>query len=91
MFLTELMLIEQKHKKKINICHFRYFLNEGSTFQPDVCSGCHDVLMMSTNLNGVAILIINGIDYRCVNCTISRSEGMNLLQNVDFTEKSSTF
>ena len=33
-----------------------YFLDEGFTFQPDVYNGCYDVLMMSSNLNDIAIL-----------------------------------
>ena len=28
-----------------------------------MCHECHDVLMMSIGLNGIAALIINGIDY----------------------------
>ena len=32
------------------------FLNKGFMFQPDVCIGCHDVLMISINLTGIAIL-----------------------------------
>ena len=29
--------------KECDICHCCYFLDEGFTFQPDVCNGCHDV------------------------------------------------
>ena len=36
--------------EQCNICHYWYFLNEGCTFQPFVCNGCHDVLMMPMNL-----------------------------------------
>ena len=36
--------------KKCNICHYWYFLDIEFKFQPDVCNGCHDVLMISLNL-----------------------------------------
>ena len=48
-FLKELILIKQVHQK-CDICHYWYFLDEGFRFQPHVCNGCHDVLMMSTTL-----------------------------------------
>ena len=31
-----------------------------------VCNGCHELLMMSKNLNDIGILNINGINYRCI-------------------------
>ena len=36
--------------KKCDICHYWYFLDIEFKFQPDVCNGCHDVLMISLNL-----------------------------------------
>ena len=56
-----LMLIREIHKK-FNICHCWYFLD--FKFQLYVCNGCHDILMMSINLNNIAISDIRGIDYR---------------------------
>ena len=44
--------------------------------------------MMSMNLNNVAILNIHGVGYRCIVNGISNSEVVNLLQNVDLSEKS---
>ena len=43
MFLREFMLIGQTDQKECDICHYWYFLNKGSKFQPDVCNGCHDL------------------------------------------------
>ena len=39
------------------------FLNKGFKSQPDICSRCHDALMMSINLNDVAALSNRGVDY----------------------------
>ena len=43
--------------------------------------------MMSINLDDIAILNIRGVDYRCIINRISETEAVNLLQNVDLTEK----
>ena len=44
--------------KKCDICHYWYFLNKGFKFQPNVCSRCHDLLMMSMSFSDIAILNI---------------------------------
>ena len=33
-----------------DICHYWYFLNKGCKSQPNLCNGCHDLLMTSPNL-----------------------------------------
>ena len=43
--------------KECDICHYLYFLDKGFNFQPYVCNGCHDVLMMSMNLRDIARII----------------------------------
>ena len=59
-------------------------------FQMYVSSGCHDLLMMSTNIDHIAILNINSVDYRCIISGISKSKAVNLLQNTDLSQKSGT-
>ena len=76
--------------KECEICHYWYFLDKGFKFQPDVCNGCNDVLMISMNLSDIAILNIHRVDYRCIVSAISKKEAVNLEQNVDLTEKSGT-
>ena len=39
--------------KECNVCHYWYFLNKGFKFQPNFCSRCHDLLMMSMNLSDI--------------------------------------
>ena len=53
-------------------------------------SAIDDLLMMSMNLSDVAILNIKGSDYCCIISLISKHEAINLMQNVDLTEKSGT-
>ena len=67
--LIELSFSEGVHvnkaseSKECDICQYWYFLDKGFKFQPDVCNGRHDLLMMSMNLSNIAILNINGADY----------------------------
>ena len=43
--------------------------------------------MMSMNLNNIAIINIKGSYYRCIIRLISKNEAINLMENVDLTEK----
>ena len=85
------MLTKQVHQKSVMFCHYWNFLNYSFKFQPNACNRCHDLLMMSINLSDIAILNIKGSDCRCIISLISKNEAINLMQNVDLTEKSRTF
>ena len=79
-----------RESKECGICHYWYFLDKSFKFQPIVCNGCHNLLTMSMNLSDIAILNIESSDYCCIISGISKSEAINLMQNVDLTEKSGT-
>ena len=76
--------------KGCDICHYWYFLNFSFKFQPNVCNRCHDLLMMSMNRNNLAILNIEGSDYRCIISSISKNEAINLMQKADLIKESGT-
>ena len=76
--------------KEFDICHYWYFLDKGFKFQTNVCDGCHDLLMMSMSLSDIAILNIKSDDCRCIISRISKIEAINLMRNIDLTEKSKT-
>ena len=90
-FLKELMLLRQAKSKYCDVCHYWYFLIKGFTFQPNVCNGCHDLLMMFMNLSDIAILNIIVSDYHCITSGISKNEAINLMQNADLTKKAEHF
>ena len=46
------------------VYHCLYFLDNGFKFHPNVCSGGHDVLMMSMDFSDIAILNTCRVDYR---------------------------
>ena len=62
-------------------------VNNSFKFQLNVCNRCHDLLIISINLNGIAILNINSSDYCCLIRLISENEAINLMQTADFTQK----
>ena len=72
--------------KECDVCHYWYFSKYSFKFQPNVCSRCRDLLMMSVNLSDIAILNIKRSDYRGIISLTSKNEAINLLQNTDLTE-----
>ena len=52
--------------KECDISHYCYFLDKGFNFQLDVFNGCYDLLMISVNIRGIAILNINCGGYYCI-------------------------
>ena len=45
--------------------------------QSSVCNGCDDVLMVTVDINSIAILNIHGVDYCYIVNKISKSEAIN--------------
>ena len=76
--------------KECDVCHYCYFSDKGFKFQLNVCNRCHDLLMISINLSDIAILNIKSADCCCIISGISKSEAINLMQNIDLTKKSET-
>ena len=86
-FLKELMLIIQANQKSaIIVTNGIFFTIYIFKFQPDVCDWCHDVLMMFMNLSDIGILNTHSVDYRCIITGISKSEAINVRQNINLTE-----
>ena len=67
--------------KKYDICHYWYFLGNGFRLQNHVCNECHALLVMSKNLDDIAILKINGVDY-CWKADLTEKSGK--LLNITF-------
>ena len=63
-----------------DICYYEYFLNEG-------CNRCHNLSMVSIDLNDIATSNIKGSGCRSIISRISKNEAMNLIQNASLTEK----
>ena len=85
--ISEGIDINKAVHQKSDILRYLHFTDKRFKFQPNFCDGCHDVLMMSINLNDIAIRNIRGVNYCRVINGISKSEAVNLLQNADLTEE----
>ena len=82
--MKELILIKQVHQNSLVLVTFVVFLNKGFKLQPYACNRRPDLLMMSMNLDNITILKSKNVIYRCIINGISKSEAMNLLQNIFF-------
>ena len=69
------------------ICHYWYFKDIGSKFEPYVCNKCHDISMMAYGLENIGILNIKGVNYRCVLWNITRNDAINRLNNSELDDK----
>ena len=63
-----------------DISYYEYFLNEG-------CNRCHNLSMVSMDINDIATSNIKGSGYRSIISLISKNEAINLIQNASLTEK----
>ena len=61
-----------------DIFHYWYLVNYSFKFQPNACSRCHDLLMMSIKFSNITISNIKGS---------RKNDSINLMQNADLTEK----
>ena len=52
--------------KQSMLCHYCYFNDVGSKFEPHVCNKCHDVFLTAYELKIIAILNIKGVNFRCI-------------------------
>ena len=76
--------------QKVRYVLLLVFLDKEFNCEPNVCNRCYDVLMMSMNLSDSAILNIKDADYRSIISRITKSEAINLIQNIDLITKSGT-
>ena len=72
------MLIRQENQRNAILVTIWSFLDKGFKYYPDICNGCHDLLMMSVNLGNIAISNIKRSDYLCSIRGISKSWGNKL-------------
>ena len=66
------------------LCHYWYFKDIGFKFQP---YARHDLSIMVYDLVDFTILIIEGVDYRCLVQNMNKSDAINMLNNSTIDEK----
>ena len=72
--------------KECMLCHYWYLKDVGFKFEPHFCNKCHDVLMTAYELK-IAILNVNGVDFRCILWGIRRDGVANRLNKFELEDK----
>ena len=86
-----MLLLKQENKKSgVFVTAGVVFLSSGFKFQTNFCNRCHNLLVMSITLSDIAILNIISCDYVCIISGVRISEAINLIKDIDLTEKSRT-
>ena len=52
-----------------------------------LCNGCHDLMQKAMNFNGVAIVYIEGNDYRIHFWYMGKDNAINVMKNSSLNEK----
>ena len=60
--------------------HYQYETDKKFKFESSA-NGCHDVLMMSIDINSISVSNIYGVDCLCIVAGVSKSEPVNILKN----------
>ena len=76
--ISEEIALNKSDKSMCMICHYWCFKEIGYKYEPHVCNGCHDLLMVVYDLKEFMILNIKDVDYRCYVLNMSKSDAINL-------------
>ena len=73
--------------KECNICHYWYFLSKNFNYEPYLCNGCHDLMQKAMNFNDVAIVSVNGSNFRNHFWFMSKDDAINIMNNLNLNDK----
>ena len=73
--------------KECDICHYWHFLDKNVNYEPYLCNVCHDLIQKAMNFNDVAIVSIQGNDYRLHFWYMSKDEAISIMHNSSLNEK----
>ena len=76
----EIDLTKSKNSKECIVCHY-WHLNHGLKFQNLVSNIYHDLLIMSLEINNIAIILMKVVNYQCIIYDISKSDRIHSLKN----------
>ena len=69
-----------------NICHYWYFLDKNFNYERYLCNACHDLMQKATSFKNVAVVSINGNNYRIHFWYISKNDAINLMTNSNLND-----
>ena len=73
--------------KECNICHYWYFLSKSFSYEPYLCNRCHDLMQKAMNFNDVAIVSVNGSNFRNHFWFMSKDDAINIMNNLNLNDK----
>ena len=73
--------------KECNICHYWYFLSKSFSDEPYLCNRCHDLMQKAMNFNDVAIVSVNGSNFRNHFWFMSKDDAINIMNNLNLNDK----
>ena len=54
-------LAKSNNNKECMICHYFFFNHGRFKFQDSLCSGCHDLTMLTINISNIAIITVKNV------------------------------
>ena len=73
--------------KESDICHYWHFLDKNFNYEPYLCNVCHDLMQKAMYFNDVAIVSIQGNDYRLHFWYMSKDEAISIMHNSSLNEQ----
>ena len=73
--------------KECDICRYWYFKDIGFKYQPYLCNGCHGLMQKAMSFNDVAIVYVNGNDYRIHFWYLSKDDAISIMNNSNLIDK----
>ena len=73
--------------KERDICHYWYFKNIGSKYEPYLCNGCHNLMPKAMSFNSTAIVYVKGNAYRIHFWYMSKDDAINIMNGSNLVDK----
>ena len=73
--------------KDCDICHYWYFKDICSKYEPYLCNGCHDLIQKAMSFNNIAIVYVKGSAYRIHFWYMSKDDAINKMNGSNLDDK----
>ena len=73
--------------KDCDICHYWYFKDISSKYEPYLCNGCHDLIQKAASFNNIATVYVEGSAYRIHFWYMSKDDAINIMNSSNLAGK----
>ena len=74
--------------KECNICHYWYFKDISSKYEPYLCNGCHDLMQKARSFSNIAGVYVNKSACRIHFGYMSKDDTTNIMNSFNLVDKS---